>query len=210
MMDWFLKEVIVEESLDNGTSPGNPQLYCGINSIRRRLQEGQIRPRKPAKKIMLNEDRRVARVNFAQQNLNRDWSRVIFLDEKTFSSSHDSKLPLWRLDNTRYEPNHVLDTQRSGRISVRVLGWILSDGPGELVQIGGRMNRAQYVRILNDILLPGILDRYAHPRPITVVQDNSRVHTCRIVRTWLEAHRDEIEMLPWPAKSPDLHPIENV
>ncbi|KAF2888423.1 hypothetical protein ILUMI_17750, partial [Ignelater luminosus] len=126
---------------------------------------------------MLNEDHRVALVNFAQQNLNRDWSRVIFLDEKTFP---------------------------------RVLGWISSDGPGELVQIGGRMNGAQYVRILNDILLPGILDRYAHPRPITVVQDNSGVHTCRIVRTWLEAHRDEIEMLPWPAKSPDLNPVENV
>ncbi|KAF2890656.1 hypothetical protein ILUMI_15517 [Ignelater luminosus] len=157
---------------------------------------------------MLNEDHRVACVNFVQQNLNRDWSRVIFLDEKTFSSSQDSKLPLWKLDNTRYEPNHVLDTQRSGRISVGVLSWILSDGPGELVQIGGRMNRAQYVRILNDVLLPGMLDRYAHPRPITVVQDNSRVHTCRIVRTWLEAHRDEIEMLPWLAKSPDLNPIE--
>ncbi|KAF2887335.1 hypothetical protein ILUMI_18839 [Ignelater luminosus] len=86
---------------------------------------------------MLNEDHRVARVNFAQQNLNRDWSRVIFLDEKTFSSSQDSKLSLWRLDNTRYEPNHVLYMQRSGRISVGVLDWIASDGPGELVQIGG-------------------------------------------------------------------------
>ncbi|KAF2887961.1 hypothetical protein ILUMI_18212, partial [Ignelater luminosus] len=111
-----------------------------INSIRRRLQEGQIRHRKPAKKIMLNEDHRVARVNFAQQNLNRDWSRVIFLNEKTFSSSQESKLPLWRLDNTRYEPSHVLDTQRSGRISRGILGWISSDGPGELIQIGGRMN----------------------------------------------------------------------
>ncbi|KAF2890029.1 hypothetical protein ILUMI_16144, partial [Ignelater luminosus] len=70
--------------------------------------------------------------------------------------------------NTRYEPNHILETQRSEKISV-VLGWISSDGPGELIRIDGRMNGAQYVRIVNDILLPGILGRHEHLRPITVV-----------------------------------------
>ncbi|KAF2887368.1 hypothetical protein ILUMI_18808 [Ignelater luminosus] len=102
---------------------------------------------------------------FAARVFNQDSAENIFCQVQHFQ---DTKLLLWRLDNTRYEPNHILETQRSEKISV-VLGWVSSDGPGELIRIDGRMNGAQYVRIVNDILLPGILGRHEHLRPITVV-----------------------------------------
>ncbi|GBM11168.1 hypothetical protein AVEN_133905-1 [Araneus ventricosus] len=41
-------------------------------------------------------------------------------------------------------------------------------------------------------------------------QDNARCHTARSVCAWFEDHQDEFTVLPWPANSPDLNPIENL
>ncbi|GBL86576.1 hypothetical protein AVEN_194831-1 [Araneus ventricosus] len=41
-------------------------------------------------------------------------------------------------------------------------------------------------------------------------QDNARCHTARNVCAWFEEHQDEFTVLPWPANSPDLNPIENL
>ncbi|GBN84282.1 hypothetical protein AVEN_72197-1 [Araneus ventricosus] len=41
-------------------------------------------------------------------------------------------------------------------------------------------------------------------------QDNARCHTARSVCAWYEEHQDEFTVLPWPANSPDLNPIENL
>ncbi|UYV77479.1 hypothetical protein LAZ67_15001180 [Cordylochernes scorpioides] len=39
-------------------------------------------------------------------------------------------------------------------------------------------------------------------------QDNARTHVAGIVRTFL--HADNVRLLPWSARPPDLSPIENV
>lgn len=39
---------------------------------------------------------------------------------------------------------------------------------------------------------------------------NISIHTSRIASIWFEDNSDLIEALKWPAKSPDLNPIENV
>ncbi|GBN33969.1 hypothetical protein AVEN_130488-1 [Araneus ventricosus] len=41
-------------------------------------------------------------------------------------------------------------------------------------------------------------------------QDNARCHTARSVCAWFEERQDEFTVLPWPANSPDLNPIENL
>ncbi|GBM31547.1 hypothetical protein AVEN_247242-1 [Araneus ventricosus] len=41
-------------------------------------------------------------------------------------------------------------------------------------------------------------------------QDNARCHTARSVCAWFEEHQDEFTLLPWPANSLDLNPIENL
>ncbi|GFW97885.1 transposable element Tcb1 transposase [Trichonephila clavipes] len=41
-------------------------------------------------------------------------------------------------------------------------------------------------------------------------QDNARCHTAASVRAWFEEHQDEFTVLPWPANSPELNPIENL
>ncbi|GFX15969.1 transposable element Tcb1 transposase [Trichonephila clavipes] len=41
-------------------------------------------------------------------------------------------------------------------------------------------------------------------------QDNERCHTAASVRAWFEEHQDEFTVLPLPANSPDLNPIEHL
>ncbi|GBN81765.1 hypothetical protein AVEN_22855-1 [Araneus ventricosus] len=41
-------------------------------------------------------------------------------------------------------------------------------------------------------------------------QDNPRCHTARSVCAWFEEHQGVFTVLPWPANSPDLNPIENL
>ena len=63
--------------------------------------------------------------------------------------------------------------------------------------------------ILEDVLLPSVRAVYPAPEHIFMVQDNCPVHTSLLVREWFEEH-PSITPLFWPAKSPDLNPIEHL
>lgn len=54
-------------------------------------------------------------------------------------------------------------------------GWMSSMGPGELVEVGGRMNSQKYLEILRDVMVPTVRVAYPEGR-IFLVQDNCAVH----------------------------------
>lgn len=139
-----------------------------------------------------------------------DWENniVIFLDEKSFRSDNEGRKILWRNYNERYRELNVLPNRASGRISLNFWGWISSMGPGELIEVSGRLNGQQYVELLEEVLIPTV--RVCYPEGIIYIcQDNCRIHTCRVVEAWFNT-RDDIVRLPWPSRSPDLNPIENI
>lgn len=187
------------------------QIPCSIWTVRRRLLELGIRRRQPARKIFLSAAHKEARVRFAEQELHRNWANenVIFCDEKVFKSYSNYRQPLYRRDNSRYDEENLLFVRHSGRITMGMWGWMSVDGPGELVRIPPRMTGADYVDILENVMLPSVRILYPPPEPIVFVQDNSSVHTSRIVQEWFRGH-PEIELINWPSKSPDLNPIENL
>lgn len=84
-------------------------------------------------------------------------------------------------------------------------------GVGELVDIPGRLTAADYVDILEDVLLPTVRALFADEDELHVYlcQDNSPIHTARVVRDWFVRH-PEVTFLDWPPRSPDLNPIEHV
>jgi hypothetical protein len=64
------------------------------------------------------------------------------------------------------------------------------------------------VRYREDIFLPHVVPfLQAHP-DMTLLHDNATSHTARSVRDFLQDRN--VSVLPWPAKIPDLNPIEHV
>ncbi|KAG5897689.1 hypothetical protein JTB14_011499 [Gonioctena quinquepunctata] len=64
----------------------------------------------------------------------------------------------------------------------------------------------QYVDIIIQPIMPelaGAIGENCRP-----MHDNSRPHSAEIVSNWLD--NEGIKLLPWPAKCPDLNPIEQV
>lgn len=78
-------------------------------------------------------------------------------------------------------------------------------GLGPLIVVDGNMNGQKYLNLLKDTVLPKInfgtdIDLFMH--------DNAPCHTARLVKDFLV--QENVSVLPWPAQSPDLNPIENL
>lgn len=48
------------------------------------------------------------------------------------------------------------------------------------------------------------------PRKVFLVMDNLKAHHCKPVMTWLEEHKDRIEVFCLPSCSPELNPDERL
>ncbi|KAK4316369.1 hypothetical protein Pmani_012498 [Petrolisthes manimaculis] len=71
------------------------RLDLSAETIRKRMKEMGFRHRTPAIKPKLTERHQELRLQFAQQYVHQElnfWGRVIFSDEKTFSSTSHGKL----------------------------------------------------------------------------------------------------------------------
>ncbi|GFY02913.1 transposable element Tcb1 transposase [Trichonephila clavipes] len=76
------------------------------------------------------------------------------------------------------------------------------------VRIAGTLNSQRYIsEVLEPVVLPS-LPSGLETQPYLFQHDNARPHVARIVQRFFVNH--QIELLPWPARSPDLSPIENM
>ena len=87
-----------------------------------------------------------------------------------------------------------------------VWGCFCNNKLGPLVLIEGTLNSDKYIELLEEHLLPFLNDLGIENHIFQ--DDNAPCHASIKTRSWKE--NNLIKILPWPAQSPDLNPIENL
>uniref|UniRef100_V5I9M2 Transposable element Tcb1 transposase n=1 Tax=Anoplophora glabripennis TaxID=217634 RepID=V5I9M2_ANOGL len=180
---------------------------CKNTATVRLKEQGLFNYTAPSKEL-LTVQHRERRLQFARNYIQQGqhfWNNVIFSDEKIFQSTNSGKVKVYRPKNQRFHPRYVCERARSGRFSVPTWAWISDAGPGVIWRVEGNLTGLQYRTILSDIMVPSVS---VFHREFIFQHDNSPVHTSAVVRAFME--QNNINVLPWPAKSPDLNPNENL
>jgi len=174
-----------------------------------RLHEAGLKSRRPLRCQPLTRGNRVIRLTWAEEHVlwnNFQWTPVLFTDESRFGLYPDSRrVRVWRRPGNVERINNVQEVHSYKGGTVMVWGGICIGGRTDLIRVDHFLNAHRYVEeILQPVVLPY---RAAVGDNFVLMHDNARPHTARTVQTFLE--ENAVEVLPWPAQSPDLNPIEH-
>ncbi|CAH1961371.1 unnamed protein product [Acanthoscelides obtectus] len=136
----------------------------------------------------------------------QEWNSIVFSDESRFClGMHDGRARVRRRRGERRNPQFFVERHVHHTVGVMVWGAIAYGSRSPLIFIRGNMNAQRYIHeVLEPHILP-YLDTQADP---TFQQDNARPHVARVTIDFFQ-HND-VTLLPWPPRSPDLSPIEHV
>ncbi|GFY08870.1 transposable element Tcb2 transposase [Trichonephila clavipes] len=195
--------------------------YQSEDSVSRRPVPGQLRATTPAEDrlyarrpvvcVPLNGRQRRNHLCWAREHVSwtqQQWASVLFTDESRFTMESDSgRLLIWREQRTRYHQSNTVERHSYRGGGILVWAGISLGGHTDLhVFHGGTVTGLRY--------RDEILDTYVRPYAAAIgndfilMDDNARPHRARIVEEYLEDHG--LERMEWPARSPDLNPIEHL
>ncbi|UYV63860.1 hypothetical protein LAZ67_2005843 [Cordylochernes scorpioides] len=190
-------------SSDTGTRISRQTVY-------RRLHEGALYARRPMVCIPLTSAHRRARLNWGLEHhawTHDQWANVLFSDESRFSLNTDSRrVFICREPGTRYHPSNTreIDSFRGG--SLLVWAGISSSRRTPLhIFSGGTLTAQRYRDEILEPYLRHYRDHIGHN--FIFIDDNARPHRARLVNEYLQS--ENIRRMDWPARSPDLNPIEH-
>ncbi|GFU90001.1 transposable element Tcb2 transposase [Trichonephila clavipes] len=176
------------------------------------MHGGGLFARRPVWCVPLTPAHRGRRSLWCREHRNwrdNEWGRVLFADESRFGLSSDShRILIWRERGSRNHPSNIIERNRYGCCDVLVWGGIMLGSRTDLhIFDAGSVNGTRYC---NEILLPYVrLFRGAMGLQFLFMDDNAPCHrTVAAEQFFLES--EDIERMDWPARSPDLNPIEHV
>jgi hypothetical protein len=187
-------------------------MELSTETVRRTLREAGMKAALKKKKPRLLARHKRQRVDFALRYKDwtvADWKRVIWSDETKINRfGSDGRKWIWKKAGSALTDQHVEGTVKYGGGGLMIWGCMTAQGVGYACRIDGRMDATLYVNILDDELLQTLEYYHLDRDDIVFQQDNDSKHTSAAARKWIEDHG--IEVLEWPAQSPDLNPIEHL
>ncbi|KAH7951116.1 hypothetical protein HPB52_004747 [Rhipicephalus sanguineus] len=181
---------VVDPFLDANEIRRELQLDVSPSTIKRRLRQAGLQGCVAAQKPHLTERQRQLRLEFAravEDWTENEWHEVIFTDDATFSTRWDQQRRVWRPMNCRYVPHYCHSVLSSGRCAVSAWGALSKEGLGPLVRIDGPFTASAYCSLLQEVLVPYVLDGPFEDGCYLLQHDRSPIHTARSVAAVLES-----------------------
>jgi transposase len=181
-------------------------------TVHRHLSQAGMKAVVKRKRPFLSKKHRRERMDFAithQDWTVEDWKTVVWSDETKINRfGSDGRKWVWKRAGEGLSDRLVQGTQKYGGGSLMMWGCMLWEGVGYACKIDGKMTGELYTKIMEDELQESLAFYDKDPSSIIFQQDNDPKHKCNKATTWFEDH--ELKVLPWPAQSPDLNPIEHL
>ena len=162
---------------------------------------------------LLKRQHRINHLKFAKYHENwtvEDWKRVLWSDETKINRiGSDGRVYTWKQRGEQLSDRTTTPTVKHGGGNNLVvwgcMGW---NGVGKLVEVQRTMDAQQYCDILDDGLEESFEKLEMDEGERIFQQDNDPKHTSKKATQWFEDNG--IEVLAWPAQSPDINPIKHL
>ncbi|GFX73698.1 transposable element Tc1 transposase [Trichonephila clavipes] len=135
-----------------------------------------------------------------------EWKEVFSTDEPRICRPHrDGHIRVWRHRGERMLNSCFIHCHTGPAPGIMVWGGIGYHSRTSLVRIADTLNGQRYI---SEVLEPVVLPYLQGLATAIFQQDNALPHVARIVQSFFVNH--QIELFLWPARSPDLSPIDNM
>jgi hypothetical protein len=181
-------------------------------TTRRYLRNTGMKAVVKTKRPFLTKKHRRERLDFAISHQDwtvEDWKTVVWSDEtKINRMGSDGRIWVWKKAGEGLSDRLVKETKKFGGGSLMMWGCMLWEGVGYGCKIDGKMDGELYTKIMQDELQESLAYYGKDPSSVIFQQDNDPKHKSKKASTWFKDHG--FKVLPWPAQSPDLNPIEHL
>ena len=187
-------------------------INISTNRVREILHEKGLKGVIKKKKPFLSVKHQKARMEFVEKYehwTDDDWERVIWSDETKINFfGSDGVRWGWKKNNNNLDPNGLIQTVKHGGGNIMIWGCMTWHGPGFISKIDGRLDAKLYVEII-DKCIPQTVEHYnINENEMIFQQDNDPKHTSKVAAKYFDDKK--MNILYWPAQSPDLNPIEHL
>jgi transposase len=194
-------------------------------TVRRWLRAEGIYSCWAAGKPLLTTAHQEARVKFANEHMDFDWSKVVFSDEKIWRIRKGGRVRVWRRKGKRFAAKYTVPTVAKAE---GVMVWCAINSAGELVvrrcpttvdsqgyqdilESAKKFIRSRCQPLIFQLDSKSDTSHRVTTKRVYFQQDGASIHQSKSTKEWLA--RQGVRLLNggvWPAHSPDLNPVEHV